>query len=188
MLVSGAPLVPPLAWRHARIGLLALYSVVLLLVIWQFRCLPLADFNEWAYQAFITRTLLDGTGSTVFYLRDYPVPYITSQVWMTGLNFFMSPLTAARWTVTAYLLAAGWLAYRFVGAQRLRPAFAYPALLVCIVCNSSFWSGYLNYQCGLLVLMGHLALPEARQRDPRVVCAVSLLAFACHGAAGGQPG
>lgn len=181
MQAPGTTFVPTVDRRHARMLLPGAYGAVLLLVIWWFRYLPLADFNEWAYQAFITRTLLDGTGSAVFYLRDYPVPYITSQVWMTGLNFFMSPVAAARCTVTAYLVVAAWVAYRFVEANRLRPELAYPALLVCIVCNSSFWSGYLNYQCGLLVLMAYLSLPDDRQRDPRVVCAVSLLAFACHG-------
>lgn len=157
------------------------YGVLLLLVTWQFRYLPFADFNEWTYQAFITRTLLDGTGSTVFYLRDYPVPYVTSQAVMTALNFVTDPVTAGRWTVTLYLVAAALVAHRFVVANRLRAELAYPALLVGIVCNSSFWSGYLNYQCGLLVLMGYLSLSPVQRRRPVVVCVISLAAFACHG-------
>lgn len=173
--------VPLFGWRHVHVPALIAYGALLLLVIWQFRYLPFADFNEWTYQAFITRTLLDGTGSAVFYLREYPVPYVTSQAVMTALNFLTDPVTAGRWTVTLYLAAAAVVARRFVVANRLRPELAYPALLVGIVCNSSFWSGYLNYQCGLLVLMAYLSIPSAQRRQPWVVCLVSLAAFACHG-------
>ena len=117
----------------------------------------------------------------MFYVRTYPVPYVISQLMMAGLNPAMGPLWAGKATLVIYLALAGWLSQKFVKRYQLDATLAYPLLLSCIIFNSSFWSGYINYQFGLLVLMAYLSLSERWQDNSWVNAAFGLLAFSSHG-------
>lgn len=125
--------------------------------------------------------LLSGKLSSYFYVRDYPVPYLASQVIMSGFSHLAGPVAAGKIYLVIYFLFAGLLSVRFVQQYQLDTVFAYPLLLSCIVCNSSFWSGFINYQIGLLVLMGYLILSDSQKSKIWVSAIFSLLAFACHG-------
>jgi hypothetical protein len=166
----------------SRLIQLTYLSIITVVLVFFFKYPPLADYIEWIYQSYIFNELIrNGHGSDIFYIRSYPVPYVISQVLMAGLNIFMPPLLAGKATLAIYLMLAGWLSKKFVQRHELDPVLAYPLLLCCIIFNSSFWSGYSNYQFGLLVLMAYLSLSEIWQRKIWVNAAFGLLAFSSHG-------
>jgi hypothetical protein len=156
-----------------------LFVAAMLVVFFQYP--PLQDYTEWIYQSFILDELLSGKSSSYFYVRDYPVPYLASQVIMAGFSHLAGPVAAGKIYLVIYFLFAGLLSVRFVQRYQLNSVLAYPLLLSCIVCNSSFWSGFINYQIGLLVLMGYLILSDSQKSKILVNVIFSLLAFACHG-------
>jgi hypothetical protein len=158
-----------------------LYLVGLTLVLCLLAYPPLADFVEWEYQAFIASKLMAGQAAPGFYLRDYPVPYLSSQLLMAVIGVATGPIVAGKLTLAVYLLLGGWLSKRLVDRHELSAPLAYPLLIACVVCNSTFWSGYLNYQFGLLVIMGYLGLNTQQQRKMWINAVFALLAFACHG-------
>ena len=166
----------------SRLIYFAYLSAAALALVFLFKYPPLADYVEWIYQSFIfTELLHGGNGSDLFYIRSYPVPYVISQILMAGLNPLMPPLWAGKIALLIYLALAGWLSNKFIERHQLDPILAYPLLLSCIIFNSSFWSGYSNYQFGLLVLMAYLSLDEAWQRKIWVNAVFGLLAFSSHG-------
>jgi hypothetical protein len=160
---------------------LAYLSVATCLLVFLFKYPPLADYIEWVYQSYIFSELLHGDSGSHFYLRTYPVPYVISQLIMGALNPATGPLWAGKITLVIYLALAGWLSKKFVERYQLDGTLAYPLLLCCIIFNSSFWSGYINYQFGLLVLMAYLSLSEAWQNKLWVNAFFGLLAFSSHG-------
>ncbi|RZI86221.1 MAG: hypothetical protein EOP38_02165 [Rubrivivax sp.] len=160
---------------------LAYLSVAALLLVFAFKYPPLADYVEWVYQSFIFSDLMQGRADLHFYLRDYPVPYVLVQFIMGSFNPMMGPLWSGKATLVLYLVLAAWLSKTFIERHELNRVLAYPLLLSCIVLNSSFWSGYINYQFGLLVLMAYLSLSEEWQDKVWVNAGFGLLAFASHG-------
>jgi hypothetical protein len=157
-------------------------SIAAGVLVFLFKYPPLADYTEWVYQSYILSDLLHGgANSQLFYVRHYPVPYVITQVMMAGLNPALGPIWAGKVTLVVYLALAAWLSKKFVERYELNGVLAYPLLLCCIIFNSSFWSGYINYQFGLLVLMAYLSLNENWQNKMWINAAFALLAFSSHG-------
>ncbi|MDI1259292.1 hypothetical protein [Aquabacterium sp.] len=165
----------------SRLIQLAYLSIATLLLFFTFKYPPLADYIEWVYQSFIFSDLMHGNSDSLFYLRDYPVPYVLVQFIMGSFNPMMGPVWAGKATLVVYLVLGGWLSKTFVERYELNGVLAYPLLLSCIILNSSFWSGYINYQFGLLVLMAYLSLSEEWQDKTWINLLFSILAFTSHG-------
>jgi hypothetical protein len=133
------------------------------------------------YQGHVLRSLLaTGQSDAPFALTHYPVPYFASQALLAGLGALFGPIHAGRVLIAGYLVLGAWLSVRFVRSHRLRPLLGLLLLDTSIVVSSSFWNGYINYQLGMLVLLGYLALPGRKALHPLLVALFSLLAFACH--------
>lgn len=164
-------------------GLFALMylSALAIMLTFAFKYPPLADYVEWIYQSYILTNLLQGVSNTNFYVRDYPVPYVASQLMMAALNNFTGPIWSAKIVILIYLALAAWLSKKFIARHGLDPQITYPLILCCIVCNSSFWSGYINYQLGLLTILAYLGLPEKSQSKMWINAFFSLAVFCCHG-------
>lgn len=143
--------------------------------------LPLQDFNEWGYEGFIGAQLLQHHLSAQFAFVSYPVPNALIQVALCALDLVLAPSTSTRVIANLYAalaFAAAWaLARRF---QAARPAPCFLVLLIGIYFNASFWSGYLNFQFGLLVFSAWLLCEPRTRSRPIVVLAFSLLAFFTH--------
>jgi hypothetical protein len=167
---------------HAPAWLLIAFTAALLSVLLGgFQYPPLADYVEWMYQSYVLSYLTEGGQSAVFYVRDYPVPYLLSQAAMLTLDLGLGPLMGSKALIALYLTLGAVLSVVFVNRHQLDPLLAYPLLMCCIVCNSSFWSGYINYQFGLLMLMAYLSLPKSMEDKPWVNLVFGLLAFSSHG-------
>lgn len=145
-----------------------------------FKYIPLADYTEWIHQSYILSELLRGDNPN-FYIRNYPVPYVASQLMMAAMNTLVDPISSGKILIFIYLGLGFWFSKKFVERYQLSPTLAYPLLISCIICNSSFWSGYINYQFGLLVLMAYMTLSDENQSKAWIVALFSLLAFSCHG-------
>jgi hypothetical protein len=156
------------------------YAVVGAVTCIAFQCPPLADYIEWMYQGYVVKHLVSGGASVPFYLRNYPVPYAASQLLLGGLDVFIGPVAAGQALVLLYLCLGAWFSLSFARRYELSLSLALPLLACTIVVNSSFWSGYINYQLGLLALLAYLSLPRALDIDARAVLLFGLLAFLCH--------
>lgn len=165
----------------SRLIQLAYLAIASLLLVCSFKYPPLADYIEWMYQSFILSDLIQGNAESSFYLRDYPVPYFLVQIIMGGLNPLMGPIWAGKATLVIYLVLGAWLSRTFIDRYELNGVLAYPLLLSCIILNSSFWSGYINYQYGLLVLMAYLSFNDKWQDKTWINLIFAILAFASHG-------
>jgi hypothetical protein len=144
---------------------------------------PLQDFPEWIYQAHVIGQLMAGGKSPYFYLHPYPVPYCASQLVMAVLDRACGLVLGPKVFVALYLAAGFALSLQLTRRHRLHAPVAMPALFCFVVCNSTFFSGYLNYQVGLLVLMAYLCLDEERRMAMPTLTLFALLAFASHGMA-----
>lgn len=156
-------------------------AVICSILIASFEYPPLADYLDWMYQARVLAHWVQTGSLEHFYVRDYPVPYMFAQVVMTALDLLLGPQVAGQATIALYGMVGAVIIHRFVQHWGLVPQWAYPLLLISVLFNSSFWSGYINYQCGLLVLMAWLSLDRVRRQRPLMIAAFGLLAFTCHG-------
>jgi hypothetical protein len=142
---------------------------------------PLQDFPEWIYQSHVIGELLRGRPSPYFYLHPYPVPYCASQLIMAALDVVLGTAVGPKVFVAAYLALGYLLSVKLSRRYELYEPLVLPLLVGFIVCNSTFFSGYANYQIGLLVLIGYLCLDDARQASVPASALFALLAFAAHG-------
>jgi hypothetical protein len=143
--------------------------------------LPLQDFNEWGYQGFIGAQLLQHHLTTQFAFVSFPVPNALIQTVLTCLDLVLAPSASTRLIANLYTVLA--LALAWALARRYRPAHPtslFLVLLICIYFNASFWSGYLNFQFGLLIFSAWLLCEPRTRARPAVVLAFSLLAFFTH--------
>lgn len=142
---------------------------------------PLTDFVEWMYQSYILRFILEGNESTLFFVKDYPVPYVFSQFSLALLDKVFGTEQAGLIFVVFYFIAGILLCIAFVKRYSLDITIAFPILSSSILCNAPFWNGYINYQLGLLVLVAYLALPKRLQLSANITGTFGLLSFLTHG-------
>ncbi|TDG33046.1 hypothetical protein [Paracraurococcus ruber] len=144
---------------------------------------PLQDFAEWAYQGALLARLASGQPVPGVELVGHPVPNSLTQAILGLLCLVLPPAVAARVFVLA-LLGAG-LALCLALARRWQPGAARSlavVLLVSVVCNATFWNGYLNYQLGLLLLAGWFLLPAPRRLQAGPIAAFGTAIFLSHAA------
>lgn len=162
--------------------MLILFSTAcLMLFAIDFQYPPLTDYVEWMYQSYILRFLLENHESTLYYLKDYPVPYALAQISLALLDKILGTERAGLVLIAGYFLAGVLLSIAFVNRYSLDVRITLPILLSVILCNSPFWNGYINYQLGLLVLMAYLALPERQQLSAKITFTFGVLSFFTHG-------
>ena len=144
---------------------------------------PLQDFCEWIYQSYLAKVLLlHGPGALPgLSFKHWPVPNELSQSILTLLMLAAPPIAAA------HIFLLGYLAF---GALALRRAAAlcssrytdrlWLVLLPLVLVNTSFWTGELNYQIGLLLFLSYVVTPFRKRQQPWVVLAASLTIFVAH--------
>ncbi|HEY2134148.1 MAG TPA: hypothetical protein VGH36_14440 [Acetobacteraceae bacterium] len=128
------------------------------------RVLPLQDFNEWLYQGLLVKDALAGHPAAAM-LKPWPVPNALTQFLLGVMMFALPPLIAGKAFIVATILAFAAMAWRLCRREGLTDYAALALLVPVVILNSDFWSGYLNFQLGLLLLMLHLLVV----RDGRVL-------------------
>jgi hypothetical protein len=155
--------------RNGAAGFSVLAAATLLLataVFLRAPILPLQDFNEWIYQGALVHDVLAGHPGR-FALKPWPVPNALCQFLLGLMMFALSPLAAGKVFIAAYVLGFGALCWRLCRRADGATDHAAFVLLVCVaVLNTDFWSGYLNFQLGLLLLGLHLLWARDGRRLP----------------------
>ncbi len=154
-----------------------------LLVILRCPVPPMQDFCEWVYQSFVARSLLlhQGAAWAPAVWKHWPVPNEFSQTAMAGLMLLLAPVTAARVFLACYL-AGGAFA---LGRASLRcgassPNLLFFLLLPLLLVNTTFWTGEVNYEIGLLLFLSYAVSSRKLRQRPLVVLIYSLLLFSAH--------
>ena len=143
---------------------------------------PFQDFNETAYQAFIAKLAVLGDLPSAICVEQKPVPNVSATFVMSGLMFLFSPIQASRVFLIIYLSAAAVIAVLIARRKQTNGHWQATALVVFAVVfvGSAFWSGYVNYLVGLLLIGVYLCLSDERQASPVWIIPFTVTAFFCH--------
>ena len=158
---------------------IALLFTAYLLLFYEYP--PLQDYPEWIYQSLVFNDLLTRGPSDLFFIKHYPIPYTLSQLVMSGLLVFVSPLATSKIVFVVYMVAALFLTRLAVSRFELNETVAAPFFVCVFVLNSGFWNGYIAYQVGLMIFILYLCQSDERRIDPLVILLFSILLFFAHG-------
>ena len=164
------------------LGLAVCFVVFAIVVILRTPLLPMQDFEEWVYQSYLLKLLLVHPSAPLpVVLKHWPVPNDLSQCLLAGLMLLFHAVTAARVFIIGYLVlgsAALWRMSRLRGGMHANLLFL--AMLPLLLVNTTFWTGEMNYQVGLLIFLTYVVTPAAtRDRWPAVLT-FSLLLVVTH--------
>lgn len=148
-----------------------------------FGYVAIQDFPEWVYQGYIIEYIASGKPSSMFFVRDYPVPYTISQILLALSLAVFSPAISGLLVITLYFLLAAVFCGLFIRRYGLSEWQAAIFLLAVLILNSTLMNGYAGYQIGLALFTGWLALPRRLRDDQRLVSLLSILLFFAHGLA-----
>ncbi len=158
------------------VGILALYGTAVSVAP---HAPMLQDYPDWVYQGLLLKKALTGHAVSGYVLRNYPVPNALTTVGVALLTLMMPWAAAAKVWIDLVLAIMACGALRFVFALRAPPRnllLLLPAALVGI----DFWTGNINFQLGLGVLLW-IAGDLIQARRPSAVLALLLcLLFFCH--------
>ncbi len=142
---------------------------------------PLQDFDDWIYQSFLFNRLLAHAAGLPAALKSWPVPNTMSQLIMSGLMLGLAPIAAAKTFLLAYLAAGSFVLWRISRAHQPESAgLIFLVSLPLALINSPFWTGELNYQLGLICLLGYLLNRDPRRDHPATILFFSIFLFFCH--------
>ncbi|MFC7477386.1 hypothetical protein ACFQS7_23705 [Dankookia sp. GCM10030260] len=144
---------------------------------------PLQDFAEWVYHGAMLAQLAVGLPGATVSLATHPVPNSLAQA-VLGLLALVLPATLAARVFLLGLLGASLAVALALGRQR-QPAAAGAfagVLLVSILCNATFWNGYVNYQLALVIFAAWFLLPPARRAATGPILGFGLAIFLSHAA------
>jgi hypothetical protein len=165
---------------YGGFGLATLCSIVG--VLYAFSVPPLQDYGDWTYQGYLLHRILTFAPAPAM-IKLWPVPNSITEVALVLLGFVLSPIAAARAWIVVYLLAA-FIIMAFASRDHEgRVSGAKLLLLIGLgVAHAPFWTGEINYQVGLLLLVLYVILCS-RDRDPGLVFfgVYAVVMFFCHG-------
>lgn len=138
-------------FRYATISLLGL----MLSIIWLGHAPFLHDFGEWVFQSrILTLHWLNPEEVAGFQWTGYPVPNILAILIMAVLGLVFSAITAAK--IFLSILLTGWYfaLQKFVHqlGNITGSAALFFVLFSLIGLSNFFWTGFVSYQLGLLLL------------------------------------
>jgi MFS family permease len=143
---------------------------------------PFQDFNETAYQAFIAKLTVLGKLPETVCIQEKPIPNASATLILSVLMFLFSPLQASRIFLSIYIVMAATIAIQLARRKQTEGRWAGTAVLILAVVfvGPAFWSGYINYLIGLLLLGAYLCLSDERQASPVWIVPFTIAAFFCH--------
>ncbi|HYE94666.1 MAG TPA: hypothetical protein VD962_00525 [Rubricoccaceae bacterium] len=170
------------ALRRPAVALYVAAAVLLAGAFLAMREVYLLDLPAWLYQGAVFVRKVAGEDIPHYALKPYPVPNAAATVLFAAAVPALGPHGAAKLWVVGHLAAAFAVAYAL--ARTVEPAqpVARAAVVVSVLFLSwSFWSGYLNFQMGLL---GAAALAARWRRHgplaPLGTAAASVALFFTH--------
>ena len=128
---------------------------LLLAIIWMGHAPYLHDFGEWVFQSrVLTLHWLNPAEVTGFQWAGYPVPNSLAILIMATLGLVFPAITAAKIFLT--LLLAGWYFVLQMFVRQLGSITGSSALFFILFSliglSNFFWTGFVSYQLGLLLL------------------------------------
>ncbi len=165
-------------YRNATLAILGL----MLIIIWASHAPYLHDFGEWFYQSRILVQQLTRPEDVLgFQWVTYPVPNTLAILIMAGLGLVFPLMASAKLFLSLLLL--GWYGVLHVFARRVCPADGSSTLLFVlfslVALSNFFWTGFIGYQLGLLLLA--LFLSRYTSRTSALELAIfSVLIFFSH--------
>jgi hypothetical protein len=145
---------------------------------------PLQDYSEWVYQAAVMREVVAGGGSEgPFSLAPYPVANSVIQVLMALIGVVAGPLLAGKLVALLYLGLSAWLALRAAGLASAAIAAPAAVVVLSLLLGSTFWSGYLNFNFGLLLVGAYFVILLRGEPDWRLTAAFGVACFFSHATA-----
>jgi hypothetical protein len=164
----------------AGLGVLALCLTLLICFITYIP--PLQDYGDWVYQGYLTNSLVSGV-HTIVTFKHWPVPNVLSQFSLAGLMYLVKPIVAAKLFVTLYLVVAGLVGWIVSNDShdRITNGLTFLLVVALAIIHAPFWTGEINYQFGLLLLLIYVYWIGAKRKPNIVVdCLYGLLLFTCH--------
>lgn len=138
-------------YRYATLIIMGL----MLIIIWTGQTPYLHDFGEWFYQSrILVLQLTRPEDVAAFQWATYPVPNTLAVVIMAGLGLVFPVLASAKLFLSLLLL--GWYGVLRAFVRRIYPTEGSPTLLFVLfsllALSNFFWTGFVGYQLGLLLL------------------------------------
>jgi hypothetical protein len=161
------------------VGILILLLAVVVILIPNIP--PLQDFNDWAYQGFLVKESVLGKPIPAAF-KHWPVPSAISQLIFALMTAIFTPILAARVFACAYICLSGLAMWKAAEqADQAGRGSRFLLLIVLVVVHAPFWSGEINYQVGLVILIWYVGRYRLKPA-PGLLTDVgfSLLLFACH--------
>ena len=138
-------------YRNATLAVLGL----MLTIIWAGQTPYLHDFGEWFYQSrILVQQLTRPQDVYGFQWATYPVPNTLAVLIMAGLGLVFPLMASAKLFLSLLLL--GWYGVLRVFVRKVCPDDGSPTLLFVlfslVALSNFFWTGFVGYQLGLLLL------------------------------------
>jgi len=138
-------------YRYATVSVLGF----VLTIIWMGHAPYLHDFGEWVFQSkILTLHWSDPEQVTGFQWATYPVPNSLAILIMAIFGLAIPAITAAKLFLT--ILLAGWFFVLRKFVRQLCSSTDYDALVFIlfslVALSNFFWTGFVSYQLGLLLL------------------------------------
>src|ERR1700691_2448965 len=169
---------------RSRYGMYVSYAIALILttiILFFFEYVPLQDYLEWIYQAQVFSALLMHGHSELFTIKTYPVPYALSQLIMSFMCIFFSPIVTSKIVIGIYIVSCLFLTRMVISRFDLDESITSLFLLSVFVLNSCFWDGYIGYQIGLAIFVLYLCLPLQKKTSALFIFVFSVASFFSHG-------
>jgi hypothetical protein len=123
---------------------------------------PLQDYGDWVYQGFLLKLIATGN-DTIVTIKPWPVPNAISPVVLAAGMLVSSPIVAAKAFVCVYLVAFTLICHWLTATDKGQSDPRFILLVLLGILDSAYWSGYVNFQVGLLLLLFYIGAHRRKQ-------------------------